>query len=206
MAGGGDDGHRPSMARRRRLPPKPSFSMGAVRVVFLEAPEQLLAERRRLGLDGRDEMWEGELHMVPPPSFGHQEREAARAFGLRIATEPGLYAADDSWRVPELAVARPEHVAHRGVEGGAVLAVEIRSPGDETDAKIPFYARFGVEELLIVDRDTAAVELLRLAHGALVPVAADDAGWVTCSLGAAFRQAADAVLEVRLPDASIARC
>jgi len=38
--------------------------MATVRVVFLEAPEQLLAERRRLGLDGRDEMWEGELHRV----------------------------------------------------------------------------------------------------------------------------------------------
>lgn len=38
--------------------------MALVRVVFLEAPEQLLAERRRLGFDGRDEMWEGELHMV----------------------------------------------------------------------------------------------------------------------------------------------
>ena len=184
-------------------------------MVFLEAPEQLLAERRRLGLDGRDEMWEGELHMVPPPSFGHQEREASlaivlgpvvRARGLRIATQPGLYAADDSWRVPELAVARPDQVVHRGVEGGAVLVVAIRSPGDETDAKRPFYARFGAEELLIVDRDTAAVALLRLTDGVLVAVTADDEGWATSSLGVAFRQADDNVLEVHLPDRSIARC
>ncbi|MEO5680494.1 MAG: Uma2 family endonuclease, partial [Acidimicrobiales bacterium] len=150
-----------------------------MRVVFLEAPEQFLAERRRLGLDGRDEMWEGELHMVPPPSFGHQEREAAlaaallpvaRSLGLRLATEPGLYAADDSWRVPELAVARHQQVVTRGIEGGAVLAVEVRSLGDETDTKLPFYAGFGVEELLIVDRDTAAVGLLRLAAGAFTAV------------------------------------
>jgi len=189
--------------------------MGGVWVVFLEAPEQLLAERRRLGLDGRDEMWEGELHMVPPPSFGHQEREAAlaaallpvaRALGLRIATEPGLYAADDSWRVPELAVARPEQVVHRGVEGGAVLAVEIRSPRDETDAKIPFYGRFGVEELLVVDRDTAAVDLLRRRRGSLVPAAADEDGWLTSSLGVAFRQAPDNVLEVRLPEGAVVSC
>jgi len=186
-----------------------------VRVVFLEAPEQLLAERRRLGHDGRDEMWEGELHMVPPPSFDHQEREAAlaillgpvaHALGLRIATEPGLYAADDNWRVPELAVVRPGQVVHRGVEGGAVLVVEIRSPGDETDAKIPFYAGFGVDELLILERDTAAVALLRLSAATLVPVLADDAGWVTCSLGVAFRQGANDVLEVRLPDGSVNAC
>ncbi len=189
--------------------------MAAVRVVFLEAPEQLLAERRRLGLDGRDEMWEGELHMVPPPSFGHQERAAAlassllpraRSLGLRLATEPGLYASDDSWRVPELAVVRPQQVVHRGVEGGAVLVVEIRSPGDETSAKIPFYAAFGVEELLVVDRDTAAVELLRLAGGALHAVPADNAGWVTCSLDVGFRQAPGNVLEVHLSDAAIQHC
>jgi len=189
--------------------------MAGVRVVFLEAPEQLLAERRRLGLDGRDEMWEGELHMVPPPSFSHQEREAAiaaalvpvvRGLGLRIATQPGLYAGDDSWRVPELAVARPEQVTHRGVEGGAVLAVEIRSPRDETDAKLPFYARFRVEELHIVDRDTAEVELLRLTDGEMVPATLDERGWVACSLGVAFRQADGNVLEVRLPDGSVAHC
>ncbi len=186
-----------------------------MRVVFLEAPEQLLAERRRLGLDGRDEMWEGELHMVPPPSFGHQEREAAlaillgplaHALGLRIATEPGLYAADDSWRVPELAVVRPGQVVHRGVERGCVLVVEIRSPGDETDAKIPFYAGFGVDELLIVERDSASVALLRLHAGTLVPVPVDGRGWVTCSLGVAFRQGAQNRLEVRLPDGSVTGC
>jgi hypothetical protein len=189
--------------------------MAGVRVVFLEAPEQLLAERRRLGLDGRDEMWEGELHMVPPPSFSHQEREAAlavvlgpvaRALGFRTATQPGLYAGDDSWRVPELAVARSDQVVHRGVEGGAVLAAEIRSPGDETDAKIPFYERFGVAELLVVDRDTAAVQLLRLAGPSLLPVAPDDDGWVMCSLGVAIRQAADNVLDVRLPDGALVCC
>ena len=185
-----------------------------MRVVFLEAPEQLLAERHRLGLDVRDEMWEGELHMVPPPTFGHQEREAAlaavllppaRAMGLRLATEPGLYASDDSWRVPELAVARPEQVAHRGIEGGAVLVVEIRSPGDETDAKVPFYARFGVEELLVVDRDTAAVELRRLDGQHLRPVAPGDDGWLVCALGVGFRQGPGNVLEVLLPDGTIER-
>ena len=189
--------------------------MGPVRVVFLEAPEQLLAERRRLGLDSRDEMWEGELHMVPPPDFNHQRRESrllralgpvADQGGLEVVPEAGLYEADDSWRVPDLVVVRPEHVTRRGVEGGAVLAVEIRSPDDETLAKMPFYARFGVEELLVVDRDTAGVELFRLDAEGLRNVAPDQQGWVTCSLGVAFRQADDNVLEVRLPDSSVARC
>jgi len=188
---------------------------GWVRVVFLVAPEQLLAERRRLGLDGRDEMWEGELHMVPPPSFGHQRR-ASRLLrvlgpvvdgaGLEVVAETGLYENDHSWRVPDLVVVGPEQVTGRGVEGGAVLAIEIRSPGDETDAKLPFYARFGVEELLVVDRDTAAVDLRRRRAGALEAVPADEAGWPRSALGVGFRQAPENVLEVRLPDATIERC
>lgn len=121
--------------------------------------------------------------------------------------ETGLYEADESWRVPDLVVVRHDQVTRRGVEGGAVLAVEIRAPGDETDAKITFYARFGVEELLIVDRDTAAVQLLRQDQQALVAVAPDEGGWVASSLGVAFRrQADDVTLEVRLPDGSVARC
>lgn len=187
-----------------------------MQVVFLEAPEQLLAERSRLGLDSRDEMWEGELHVVPQPYFSHQERNASlivilgpvvRALGLRMATEPALYAGDQSWRVPELAIARSDQIVPRGIEGnGAVLAVEIRSPRDETDAKIPFYARFGLAELLIVDRDTAAVELLRLADGALSVVAADSQGWVTCSLEVAFRQGDADFVDVRRPDGSVTHC
>jgi len=186
-----------------------------MRVVFLEAPEQLLAERCRLGLDGRDEMWEGELHMVPPPIFDHQRRESrllralgpvADRAGLEIVPEAGLYASDDSWRVPDLVVVGPAQVTRRGVEGGAELVVEIRSPGDETNSKLDFYSRFGVEEFLIVERDTAAVTVFRLADGSLAPVAPGADGWVSSALGVAFRQAAGGVLEVRLPDASIARC
>jgi hypothetical protein len=39
---------------------------------MLEAPQALLDERRRLGLDRRDEMWDGVLHVVPPPKDAHQ--------------------------------------------------------------------------------------------------------------------------------------
>ena len=100
---------------------------------------------------------------------------------------------------------RPEHVTHRGVEGGAALVVEIRSPGDETDAKVPFYERFGVEQLLIVDRDSAALRLLRCGSG-LVAVPADDTGWVDSSLDVAFRPAPGNVLGVRLPGGQLDRC
>ena len=44
-----------------------------VRAVVLEVDPQLLTDTLTpLGLDGRDEMWDGELHMVPPASGTHQ--------------------------------------------------------------------------------------------------------------------------------------
>ena len=34
--------------------------------------EQLLERRHRLDQDRRDEVWEGVLHMIPPPSHEHE--------------------------------------------------------------------------------------------------------------------------------------
>ena len=39
---------------------------------MLEVPQALLDERRRKGLDASDEMWDGELHIVPSASERHQ--------------------------------------------------------------------------------------------------------------------------------------
>jgi hypothetical protein len=39
---------------------------------MLEVPQALLDTRRAQGADRWDEMWDGELHMVPPPSLEHQ--------------------------------------------------------------------------------------------------------------------------------------
>ena len=138
---------------------------------MLEVPQALLDERRAKGHDVFDEMWEGELHMVPAPSWEHQQVNAdlfvvlaplARAAGLRPAIETGLYRADDDWRVPDQLYARPEQVSARGAEGGVPLVVELRSPHDETDAKLPWYAALGVGQVLVVDPPTRTVSATRI--------------------------------------------
>jgi len=43
-----------------------------VKAVLLEVDPSLLEQRRRLGLDRWDEMWEGVLHMSPAPAREHQ--------------------------------------------------------------------------------------------------------------------------------------
>ena len=116
-----------------------------MRAVVLEIDERMLAERSRLGLDHRDEMWEGVLHVVPQPLARHQRLETELAAvllrlrdrGMRAAVEMSFFGDDADYRVPDVAVYRPEHEVRRGIVG-AELVVEIRSPGDESDAKIPW--------------------------------------------------------------------
>ena len=148
---------------------------------MLEAPQALLDERRSKGLDKSDEMWEGELHMVPPPSDRHQELAGrlyrvlaplAEARGLVARYEGGLFrpGVDDDWRVPDQAYARPELRSERGIEGAAALVVEILSPYDETYVKLDWYASVGVAEVLVIDPDTRRVELFANRDGRMEPV------------------------------------
>jgi len=132
--------------------------------------EQWLGERRRLGLDRRDEVWEGVLHVVAPyASSGHGELEdqigrllydPAKAAGL----VPGgrfILGDPDDYRIPDGGYhwQRPYGAAWVPT---AALVVEIRSPGDETDAKFGFYAARRVAEVIVVDPAQRSVRWWRL--------------------------------------------
>lgn len=167
----------------------------AMRAVILDVGPQELERRRRLGLDGRDEMWEGVLHMAPAPSDEHQrtldeliaflvplvrrQRRGTVRSGINVFDEK---AGAEDYRIPDLtfvAAGREALLAADGVRGGGPDAVvEIRSPGDETYEKLPFFARLGVREVLVVDRDTKKPEVFRLAGSQYLGVAPDREGWV----------------------------
>lgn len=153
-----------------------------MRAVVLDPPtaglDRLLERRHRSGLDRLDEMWEGVLHMVPAPSFGHASLTQqlaellggpARAAGL-IPTmgEFNLGDSEHDFRVPDGGL-------HRPGAGGiwlptAALVVEIVSPGDESWEKLPFYAAHKVDEVLIVDPEKRSADWLRLAGGEYRPI------------------------------------
>lgn len=150
-----------------------------MKVLLLDAPQAMLDERRRLDLDGRDEMWDGVLHMVPPPGGPHQRLSTdlvavlhplAKARGLQPMIETGLFGSGRNFRVPDQLYCRPEHVSERGAES-AEFVVEIRSPGDETYDKLPYYSARGVRELLVVRPRERRAELFRSVDGELRPVA-----------------------------------
>jgi len=139
--------------------------------------EALLERRRRAGVDRLDEVWQGVRHMVPGPSFEHANvaqqlavllDAPARAAGL-IPTmhEFNLGEGEHDFRVPDGGLHRP------GAAGvwlsTAALVVEVRSPGDETWQKLPFFAAHHVDEVLIVDPAERAVTWLGLRDGKYEP-------------------------------------
>ncbi len=150
--------------------------------VWIGVPEYFLEERRRLGHDRKDELWEGVLHMVPPPNLGHGRRTLDLFIPLqRIGTRRGLhtwagdtgvYAPDvapPSWRIPDLSLSRPQHESERGLEGAA-LVVEVLSPNDESRDKFGFYARVGVAEVWILDPTSREPEIYTCIDRAFVRV------------------------------------
>ena len=148
--------------------------------MLVNAPESLVDERRHLGIDRQDERWDGEWHFVNPPKRWHTRLNADLFLVLaplakRNALDPygdstGIFAdlALD-WRVPDQAYARPDQGIDEGLTA-AELVVELRSPGDESYAKLPFYASRGVREVLIVHEDRR-FELYRLRDEDYEPVA-----------------------------------
>lgn len=135
--------------------------------------EQLLEARRRSGLDRLDEMWEGELHMAPAPRDVHADIAQqlavlldgpARAAGLFARVNIFNLGEDDrSYRVPDGGIFRQRYwgaFAHT-----AALVIEIVSQGDESWAKLPFYAIHEVDEVLVVDPQKRSVDWMGLQAG-----------------------------------------
>lgn len=183
-----------------------------MRGVLLEVPSTLLAERARQGIDVFDEMWEGELHMVAPPSAEHQRiggelfiafRGAVGDSGLQALYETGLFDPEapegSSYRVPDLVVFADDRRSDGGVEGVAEVVVEIRSPGDESFEKLDFYRRVGVGEVVMIDRDTKEVRHWRREGDALIEAEHDEGARVALSALAISFHAVDGRLTVETP-------
>jgi Uma2 family endonuclease len=178
----------------------------AMSAVPFPVTERQIDDRRRLGIDKRDECWAGEWHLVNPPKRWHAELGSdlflllaprAKARGLRAVQEAGgVFGAADDWRVPDQVHARPEDGRDDGYVS-AELVVEIRSPGDDSYRKLGFYAARGIGEVLILHEDRR-VELFRLdGDGVLIRVSPGDDGGVCCeALGVTFTTVAGPRLRV----------
>lgn len=161
-----------------------------MRGVLTHVTDEELAFRRTRGLDRWDEMWEGVLHMPPAPRVEHQRiLDELISFLVPLLRRDGrgrlfsginVFRADDDYRIPDVtfvAAANEAIVQEDGTRGGGPDAViEIRSPHDESYDKFPFFARLGVREVIVIERDTKRVELFRLAGSQYVAVQPDAEG------------------------------
>ena len=186
-----------------------------MKAVMPEVPGQILELRRRTGADRWDEMWEGVLHMPPMPSRRHQELEGAlerwlwtcwaQPQGNRVYHQINVASAGgwpSDYRIPDLVLVTPDrfHIDRDDYfEGPPTAVVEIRSPGDETDEKLPFYAKIGVPEVWVIDRNTRSPEVHLLRGAGYEVAAADEDGWVTSAATAVqLRAEPPAKLGIRL--------
>ena len=152
-----------------------------------DAVRRLIRRRRRLGLDHKDEVWNGRYIVMPDPDNLHQELVGELIFLFTLVVTraglgrcyPGGNITDrkEKWtanyRVPDVTVFLKENLAenrHTHWLGGPDLAVEVVSDNDKSRKKLDFYASVGTRELLIIDRDPWQLELFRLTHGELLSV------------------------------------
>lgn len=149
--------------------------------------KSLRQERAIAGSDRWDEVWEGTYMMTPLPNNEHQEfvNRLAAVFQDTVGWSgrdlvfPGTNVSDrekgweHNYRCPDVAVylagTRAKNCDTHWC-GGPDFAVEIVSDDDLSRDKIPFYAKVGTREMLIIDRDPWSLELFRLTKRALKSV------------------------------------
>lgn len=150
--------------------------------------KRLLAERAESGVDRFDEMWDGVWFMQAPPDNEHQELTADLSFCLgqllqawprkgkpfvynRVNVSDRKADGASNYRVPDVAVflaGNPAQDCDTHYCGGPDFLAEVVSPGDRSRDKMPFYARIGVREMLLVDRDPWKLELYHRRRGKLL--------------------------------------
>ncbi len=180
-----------------------------MKAVIAALPPHWLAERKTAEIAQWDEMWEGVLHMPPMPNRMHQrfgrdlqfylQQRWAKPRRAEVHQEVNLTSPEDepawtkNYRIPDFVLLTPDRFSidkNEYMAGAPLVVIEIRSPGDETYEKLPFYAGLGVPEVWIFDRDTRAIELRALgADGNYALIAPDSSGWHRSpATGVAFRQ------------------
>lgn len=170
--------------------------------------KRIIRRRRRLGIDRRDEVWNGVYVVSPEADNEHQELSTdlagaikqALAIPGRVRSIVGTNISDRSedwrknFRIPDVAVFLPGNTAQNRQShwlGGPDFAVEIVSRGDSSRKKFAFYSKVGVRELMFVERFPWRLELHHNDGGAWRLVGASDptvsAAMFSAVLGLAFR-------------------
>lgn len=141
---------------------------------------ELIKQRRSLGHDRYDEVWDGVYVMSPHANNEHQGLAIKIAGIIQSVIDwndlgttflgANVSNRHDDWtknyRVPDVLVFSPQTSAiDRETHwlGGPELAVEITSPGERVLDKLDFYAATSTKELLVIDRKPWRLTIYRLS-------------------------------------------
>jgi hypothetical protein len=167
--------------------PAARFMTREMRILDPDLCRAIIRQRQRQGIDRHDEVWQG-VYVVPPLANNPHQRlvldfstVCSSVVGPVIKGEvlPGANVSDrhEGWeqhfRAPDVVVVLAGSQAvdcNTHWMGGPDFLIEIQSPGDDTEEKIPFYSELRVRELLIVQRDSRHLRLLRHDGHSLVEV------------------------------------
>jgi Uma2 family endonuclease len=186
--------------------------------VWRVLPRDWLENRKKVGCDRWDEMWDGVLHVPPMPNGRHQDleldlaaylkRQWAKPNGCLVRHQVNLTTPEDeatwtkNFRIPDVVLLTPDRFAidkNEYMAGAPNVVVEIRSPGDETADKFGFYAGLGVPEVWVIDRDSKEPELHVLRRGRYAALEADAGGWLRSpGTGVELRHAGPGQLGLRV--------
>jgi Uma2 family endonuclease len=124
-----------------------------------------------------------------------------KVYPERNVSLPGGWPND--YRIPDLVLTTAERMHYdqgTHIEGPPFVCIEIHSPNDEAYEKFDFYARLGVPEVWIIDRDVRSVEIFSLqASGSYQIVEVSANGWIPSqATGMELRHAKQESLSIRL--------
>ncbi|MGE3821458.1 MAG: Uma2 family endonuclease [Isosphaeraceae bacterium] len=142
------------------------------------------ADRERTGASRFDEVWEGTYVVSPLANEQHQWLIMGLCLALADVIDttrgdrvyPGVNVSDRTkgwkrnYRVPDVAVVlatNPCRQFDAVMVGGPDMIFEVVSRDDMAREKLGFYAKVGVREVVLIDRDPWGLELFRLADGEL---------------------------------------
>jgi Uma2 family endonuclease len=167
--------------------PATAAGTNSIKMIVLDrdVAAKFIRQRHDTGNDRWDEVWDGVYIVMPNPNIEHQDIATGLATVLRVVIDwaglgkvyQGVNVSDrsDDWtknyRCPDVAIYLKENPSEpRGAFwfGGPDFAVEIVSPDDRSREKLDFYAKVGVRELLLVDRDPWAIELYQRQGSELI--------------------------------------
>ncbi|MEE8599890.1 Uma2 family endonuclease [Euzebya tangerina] len=136
--------------------------------------EEWLRERRRIGADTHDEMWDGVYHVAPAPTPQHADLQFQSLHVTRGRLDKRRYrvvgdinvGTKTNYRVPDGAVL--EQLTSELFVSTAALVVEVLSPSDQTWHKLDHYVEHGVQEMIVVDPEAQRVTFLRRGESTMV--------------------------------------